>query len=521
MKAAARARAAGVTAARRSRARPPQLVPFTVPHFRRWCYRLVLDNDERMVLEDFQAAFIADVFAGYVENWLLIPEGNTKTTLTAALALYHIEHKRGGYVPVAASSRDQAEQLYRQAEGFVLRTKRLRTVFKCLAGYRRIRCDAMRSRIQIFAADDRTGDGVIPTLAIIEELHRHRDLKLYRTWRGKVKKRKGQIVAISLAGEPGSDFEQTRARIRESSPELTRRTCFVRAAKAPQIVLHDWAVPEKADVEDLEVVKAANPFSGITVASLREDRESPTMTISHWRRFKCNLPTRSDQAAIVETEWAAAATEARIPKGQPIALGIDIGWKWDTTALVPLWFRDARFRLLGPATVLVPPRDGTSLHPDEVKKALSAIHARNPIHTVVMDITRAEDIAAWAHDELKAKVIEHSQGNAQAAIDYDRFMEALRQDWLKHSADPELTRHAMNAVARMLPDGHHKFERPQATRQIKDQQQQAVRVIDALEAAAMVHSVFAPKGSPASDLPPSRPDELMRPVAAGIREKRF
>jgi phage terminase large subunit-like protein len=48
-------------------------------------------------------------------------------------------------------------------------------VFRCLEGYRRIRCDAMGSRIQVFASDDRTGDGVIPGgIAILDELHRHR-----------------------------------------------------------------------------------------------------------------------------------------------------------------------------------------------------------------------------------------------------------------------------------------------------------------------------------------------------------
>ena len=351
--------------------------------------------------------------------------------------------------------------------------------------------DEMASRIQIFAPDDKTGDGAIPTLCVAEELHRQKNLKLYRTWTGKLRKRKGQIVVISTAGEPGSEFEQTRMRIRESSPTVERRPCFIRAASA-QVVLHDYHVPDKADVEDMQVVKNANPASWITVETLREKRHSLTMTLGHWKRFTCDQATRDEASAITESEWSAIAVRTRIPPGDPIWLGLDVGWKWDTSAGVPLWVGDDGRRLLGPAAVLVPPQDGTSLKPDALKKALKDIHRRNPIHTVVMDMTRAEELAHWIPDELGAAVIDHSQSNAQAAVDYERFMEAMRTGVLAHSGDLGLARHVLNAVARQLPDGKTRFERPRSTRQAVGQER---RVIDALTAAAMVNSEVASQRS--------------------------
>ena len=221
--------------------------PFTIEHFREWALGLILDTGEPWHLEPFQEAFAVDVFDGVPECWLVVPEGNGKTTLVAGLALYHCEFRLMASVPVAASSREQAEIMYRQAEGFVLRSPRLYEVvhsaiqvakgknkvevprFQCLEGYRRINHYA-GGRIQVFAADDRTGDGVIPSLGIIDELHRHRDLSLYRTWAGKLLKRGGQIVTISTAGEPGSEFENTRERIRQDAPDLERTETFVRAA---------------------------------------------------------------------------------------------------------------------------------------------------------------------------------------------------------------------------------------------------------------------------------------------------
>lgn len=478
--------------------------PFTLAHFRAWASDLILDTGQSWHPEPFQDAFVEDVFAGYPECWLVVPEGNGKTTLVSGLALYHVEHRPMAAVPVAAASREQAEIVYRQAEGFVLRSERLYESvesaiqrakgkrktevprFLCLEGYRRIN-HFQGGRIQVFAADDRTGDGVIPTLGIVDEPHRQRDLSLYRTWSGKLDKRGGQLIAISTAGEPAGEFEQTRERIRAQATTSERSGAFLRAESA-RVVLHEWAVPETGDVEDMQLVKQANPLSTVTVEMLERKRSSATMTLEHWRRFVCNLPTRGEQAAIGEVEWHAAATEDEIPVGEPIWLGLDVAWKWDTTAAVPLWFRDHEYRLLGPATILVPPRDGTSLDPGAVEKALVDIHRRNPLHTVVMDTSRAEQLAQWMEAEFGAVVVDRSQSNSFAAEDYERFMEALRNGWLRHSGDAGLTSHALNGIARMLRYGDTRFDRPSQTRQGGDQER---RVIDALTAASMVHALAA------------------------------
>jgi len=498
---------------RRARKAPPPPKPFTLAHFRAWAADLVLDSGEQVTIEPFQADFIADVFAGKPECWFVVPEGNGKTTIVALLALYHCEFHPFASVPVAASSREQAEILYRQAEGFVLRSPRLHERvhsdiqqakgkiktqvprFICLEGYRRI-VHHGGGRIQVFAADDRTGDGVIPTLGILDELHRHRNLGLYRTWAGKLQKRKGQIVTISTAGEPGSEFEQTRERIRQQSAEVVRKGPHIRAI-SERVVLHEWAVPEKADHTDFGIVKSANPFTGITQDSLRAKYASPTMTPAHWMRFVCNRPTRGDNSAITEAEWRHAKVGDEIPAGIPIWAGLDVAWKWDTTALVPYWDRDAGYRLLGPATVLVPPRDGSSLDPAAVEAAILAVHERNPIHTVVMDLSRAEQLGMWIETEIGATVIDRSQGNAMAVQDYDRFMEGLRGGVLHHTGDIALTSHAMNAVARILPQGDARFDRSSANRQSVEQDR---RVIDALTAAAMVHAQATKLAEPVGEV---------------------
>lgn len=470
------------------------LEPFTVEHLRVWALDLELDSGELWVVEGFFLDYAEDYFAGTPENWLILPEGNTKTTSAGGFALYLLEHRPVAAIPWAASSREQAEIGYRQAEGFVSRSRRLRSLLKCQDGYRRIKNLRTGGRLQVFAADDATGDGIIPTDAFLDELHRQKNMKLYRTWRGKLAKRGGQMTTMSTAGEPGSEFEQTRELIRQSVPVVERRPGFVRCRSA-QIAFHEYAVDEDADVDDMAVVKAANPFSGITVEELREKRESPTMTLAHWRRFVCNLATRAENAAITEAEWAAAHVGYEpIPAGERVGAGLDVAWKWDTTALVPLWFRSQTERVFGEPAILEPPRDGSSLDPDLVKRALVVLNERNPLDVLVMDTSRAEDIASWAAAELGCEVVDRAQTNALAVMDYERFMEALRSGWLRQPAHAEFTRHVMNAIAKTLPGGDSRFDRPVAQRG-RTSELQDRRVIDALTAASMVHSLMAAEGS--------------------------
>jgi hypothetical protein len=161
----------------------------------------------------------------------------------------------------------------------------------------------------------------------------------------------------------------------------------------------------------------------------------------------------------------------------------------DTTALGPFQAAGPEARLLGPPAILEPPRDGTQLDPYLVQRALLESYLRNPWQVLVMDTSQAKDIAAWAAHELGCEVIDRDQSNSFAVADYAAFMAALRQGWLKHLGEKTLNRHVLNAVARMLPGGDTRFDRPAQSRHSDSLQQ--VRVIDGLTAAAMVNSFYA------------------------------
>lgn len=487
--------------------KPRELKPFTVPHFREWAKGLTLDNGEPWIVEKYFEAFLEDVFAGFKICWLVVPEENAKTTSVAGLALYVAEFRDRAYIPVAASSRDQAEWMYRQGENFVIasdiedktRSTAARSdtphLFRCLEGYRRIRHDANRSRIQVFSSDDRSGDGIIPGgLCLIDELHRHENLGLYRTWSGKLRKRGAQLLVTSTAGEVGGEFEEARSLMHTTATRSEQvGPCCVRSEKvvdgAKLQVIHDWSIPPKADPDDLELVLAANPFSGVTMQSLVEKHAISTNML-HWTRLTCNRAARAEDAAIAESEWLQQRTDKQIPVGEPIWAGLDVAWKLDTTALVPLWVPKPDYRLLGDPWILEPPRDGTSLDSHKIEAALQECHDRNPIAVLVMDTSKAEQLAQWAEQQFDCLVVDRQQTNPLAVMDYDKFMEALRKRWLWHRGHPVMTQHVMNAKARLLPGGDSRFDRPVESRR-GNQSQQRRRVIDALTAACLAHTAAA------------------------------
>jgi len=439
-------------------------VPFTLRHFRAWAADLILDTGESWHPEPFQEAFVDDIFSGIPECWGLLPEGNTKTTTLGGVALYHAEFRPFAVVPVAAASREQAEIMYRQAEGFVLRSPRLHASvhspiqvakgkrkvdvprFVVLEGYRRINHHA-GGRIQIFAADDRTGDGIIPTLGIIDEPHRQHDLSLYRTWAGKLLKREGQIVAISTRGEPGSDFEETLQRIKEQATATKRRGSFTRYA-SPRVILHEWALPETADPEDMRAVKRANPFSGITVATLREKRASPTMTPNHWLRFVCNRPQRDTESwrgANGDSIWQRLTEPYELQPGVPTYAGVDIALKHDTSAVVLVQKRDdGRYH----ATCRIwTPSDERPVDVTDVMQHLRKTAQELELVAVSYD-PRFFDVSAKMLEDEGLPMFEVPQSVERMTTAIGFLYTAIMGGQLTHDGDLAFTRQVLNAIPR-------------------------------------------------------------------------
>jgi phage terminase large subunit-like protein len=304
-------------------------------------------------------------------------------------------------------------------------------------------------------------------------------------------------VALSTAGEPDSEFEDMRERIRGQADHreyLGAHRSHLRA-EGQKLVYHEWMVRDQEQARDLAVVKEANPLEHITEEYLAEKLASLTLDYgTDWLRLTCNIPTRSSEAAVPEADWDACYSELRIPEGVPIAIGGDFAWLEDTTAIVPLWMKSRSERVFGTPAILQPPGDGMMLDVAEVKAAILEIAERNPIDLAVLDPSKAQDIVQWLSAELGCTVVPRPQTNEFAVDDYNLWMQAVRERTICHDGDPTFRRHVLSAIRARLPGDRYRFDRPRTLRKARRDQRRIV--IDALTAASMVHAAVMNQPKP-------------------------
>src|SRR4051812_23284581 len=96
-----------------------------INHFSEFCSRLTLDSGVNMTLEPFMRELIRPWASNVTETGITIGKANAKSTLLAAVNLFHLLYPEepGNHIEakalVVATARDQARLIFDQMEGFV------------------------------------------------------------------------------------------------------------------------------------------------------------------------------------------------------------------------------------------------------------------------------------------------------------------------------------------------------------------------------------------------------------------
>ncbi len=498
------------------------LRPWTLDHFQFWCSLNTLDNGRPWVLEDFQREILADVFAGYRETLAVLSTGSYKTTTFGGLGVYHLQFVIAAQVPVGAASKVQAGILYEQAAGFIRRSKFLQRRFKVQDGYRRIaglRGTKFEGRVmRVYAADADKDDGVVPSLALIDELHRQKGSELYGIWRDKLTKRDGQLVALSTAGDDETNpLEELREAAHRLPDVLTvdgRHT--VARSKGREFVMHEWALRKGDDVDDLAVVKMANPASQVTIEELRMRRDSPSTKRWQWLRFTCNVAAKGEESAIQPEDWDARRDDGLIiPSEIPVYLGMDLGWKIDHASLTPVGWDSPQRRLIAGTLTIAPPVDELQIVAPlllfcELLNVRAVVYDPNAGGQQMVRQLEKGKHELQTNDEARQAAglpplaesrsepivfVEHPQDPAPMVLASERFDEALRFGWIRHDGGRKcstggcrcggLRGHVLNAVARHVSGEKWRYDRPASAQGEKRKD----CPIDGLTGALIAHSV--------------------------------
>ena len=267
--------------------------------------RFLTDESGRpLVIEPFQRLVLADYFDGARETVVLLSKKNGKTSLFAALALWHLITTQFADVAILAASRDQAGKLLQQLTGYIKRSADLRV--KLRITQRLVHCDQTNGKVAVLAADADTLDGWGGTLALVDELARHKSEENFGLLRDGLGPRDGRLVAFSTAGD---DEDSALGKLRAAAHEIGLRADPEnpkhRHIRRDGFAFHEWALDNTEEADDMGLVLLANPASWLDEEELRARRDSPSMREWQWQRFTCGLWVAGEESAISPSDWAA------------------------------------------------------------------------------------------------------------------------------------------------------------------------------------------------------------------------
>lgn len=409
--------------------------------FRRLC------DEVGLVLEKFQLDLIREVFAGRRELLVLIPRGNGKTTLFAALALYHLIVVPQARIYIGAAATDQAKVAYETIRDFIQGHRKLNAGLEYLPGYKEIRNPRTGGVVKVLSSDAPKALGLQPTLVLIDELCAHENDDLYVALKTALgKSPMAQLMTISTAG-----YDQTKVlyRMRDGFRRMGNQSRdgrrLVVRNPAANAVMFEWSLEESDDLTDPAVLKEANPATFVTEDFLAEQVASPGLPAWDIARYHANVWTPTFESWLPAGAWDGCYEEdAAIPDGVSVIVGVDVGLRRDTSSVVAVWQRDDG-RWVVESEVFDPPGGEDSLDLIVVENALRERAERWDVRHAVFDPWRFKRSAEML-DAEGLPMVQFDGNNSRTVPASNRLYEAINRGELVHDGDPLLAAHVRSGV---------------------------------------------------------------------------
>lgn len=278
---------------------------------------------------------------------LLLPRGNRKTSLAAALTLLHLvgpEKLPGGLIVSAASAHEQSRELFNEAAMIVENDPRLSQHLDVLDASSTIRFPEQRSRYMAVASDGKVQHGKTPNVVIADELH---------VWEGAAGRRQWEALESALVKVPNTLLivATTAGRGQENLAwQFVEHAMKVQRGEVddPATLPVIFAAEEGDDWRDEAVWHAVNPglaYGYPDIAGFRDKAKRAEMVPSERDSFlQYNLNRWLDHSASPFVEMSiydhgAQPLDLAELEGRPCWIGVDASVTTDLTAVVAC-FRD-------------------------------------------------------------------------------------------------------------------------------------------------------------------------------------
>ncbi|MET3355404.1 UNVERIFIED_ORG: phage terminase large subunit-like protein [Xanthobacter viscosus] len=276
------------------------------------------------------------------EVFLGLPRGNRKTSLSAAITLLHLcgpEMIPASHLVSAASTRKQARECFEEAAMIVEADRKWRGKLNVIDHKNMIRFIGSRARYEAISADAGGAHGSTLALAIVDELHAHKNPHLWQAVRTGTGKVPGSLRVIATTAGAGSE-----------------NVCFERWSYAKRVQLGEiddphflpviFAAEEGDDWRDEALWHAVNP--GLThgypdISALRDHAREGEHLLSErhaFQQFHLNLWQEHSDAPFVTMDIydkGADAVDLEALRERPCWLAVDLSSNLDLTAVVACW----------------------------------------------------------------------------------------------------------------------------------------------------------------------------------------
>jgi len=436
-------------------------------------------------LAPFQREWIAEILsAGVWQAVLQCPRGQGKSTLLAALAVWAVfdRYEDGApQVPIMATTITQAKRsVYDVAVSMIGKEPELSRRSICYTAISDSRIVVGYNEGTCFPiSNDPDGlQGLDPgPIAVVDEI----GFQPIESWTSMVlasgKRSRSVIVAI---GTPGLDQDNALWQLRQGWLDGNRPAGFSYT---------EFSAPEDADPYDEATWRAACPALNAGFQKIGALRTAIAMSpLSHFEIFHLGRWVDGTDGWLGKngrTVWGALQSDYQLIANAPTWVGIDLGLKRDTTAIV-FGQRRPDGKLHTVARIWQPHKD-ESIDPTAPMQFLRDLNQRYQLIECAYDPRLFEVPGAMLADE-GLPMVEMPQSLERMSPAYVALYEAIVNGAITHDGDEQYSRQVLNAIPRYNERGFMLSKNKSRGK------------IDAAAALAMMHDRAqhpAPKKAPA------------------------
>lgn len=409
----------------------------------------------------------------------MIPRGNRKTSLAAALALLHTigpELLPAGQVIFAACDREQAGLGFKEAVNIVRMDKRLIAATKineATNGAKRITYREKDVTLQAISSDGAAQHGKTPTFILVDELHKWKGSELWEALKTSQVKRDNLMVIATTAGRGHENiaFERYDYACKVATGEIEDPTFL------PIIFQAD----PKDDWRNEDVWHRTNPGMkhGFPILnrmrSNAREAEHIASTRFDFQQFNLNIWMAHSRDPLFDMSVYDSGRDGNFDLSElealPCYLGVDLSRSGDLTAIVGAWRHEdgritvhpwfylpsdgldekarleqlpyPRWRDDGLLNVI----DGPVIEPDAIADQIIELCGTYNVQEVVFDPSLAGPIMAKLMESgITVLQLPQTPKNMHGPIcDLERVVNGKR---IRHNAHPILRSHFENVVVK-------------------------------------------------------------------------